>query len=407
MIAVDTKAVSQIATIILIALAILLTAAGTVMVSSTSNYSKVAEGKLPTQRLENSLVKQVALVTLALVIGSIVVACDYRLLRRCTWYLYGATSFLLIVCVLQSPEAATNGAKRWLKYGNYTFQVSELAKVAMCVVIAHIMADGSNAKSIWRGFFMPMAWVTGLAVLILIEPDLGTFVLFIVAAVITLYLAGCPWWLPALAAGSAVVCTVVVLTLAEKFAKSPDSFYRVRAQRIVAFQNPEDYKEEARQQVQSKVAIGVGKFYGVGLGNSERKKHFLAEAHTDFVLAVIGEEFGLRGTGAIICGMFLVALCGFVIAASTDDRFGSVLAYGLSTVLALQGLINMAMVMSCLPNKGMPLPFVSYGGSNLLFCLGTVGVLASIQLHRQPAQKNPKSEKKHRAEFRKRPTKRM
>jgi cell division protein FtsW len=278
-----------------------------------------------------------------------------------------AASLFLLVAVL-ALGAAVNGARRWITLGPVVFQPSEFAKLAIAVWAAGYLArrrPPQTLKEIWR----PVGALTCVyAVLLLLEPDLGT------AIAIFVMLAGM-----LLVAGTPVRPLVGGLSLATAIGLAAIWIEPYRRARVFAFLNPwHDAQGAGYQIVQAMIGLGSGGPFGVGLGQSVGKANYLPEAHTDMIFAVIGEELGLVGTTALIAAYVTFAYVGLRIALRCRDPFGKALASGLTILISGQAAINLAAVMGLAPLTGIPLPFVSYGGSSLIVGLAAVGILLNI-----------------------------
>ena len=278
-----------------------------------------------------------------------------------------ATSLALLAAVLVLGEAV-NGARRWITFGPAVFQPSELAKLAIAVWAAAYLArrrPPQTLKELWR----PVGALTGVyAVLLLLEPDLGTAIAIFVLLAGMLLVAGTP--VRPLAAGLSIATAIGIAAIwVEPY----------RRARVFAFLNPwHDAQGAGYQIVQAMIGLGSGGPFGVGLGQSVGKANYLPEAHTDMIFAVIGEELGLVGTTALIAAYVTFAYVGLRIALRCRDPFGKALAAGLTILVCAQAAINLAAVMGLAPLTGIPLPFVSYGGSSLIVALAAVGVLLNI-----------------------------
>jgi cell division protein FtsW len=216
---------------------------------------------------------------------------------------------------------------------------------------------------------------TGLvALLIFVEPDFGTTALTGLVALTILFIAGSRWryLLPTVAAGAGAFALAVM--------HNP-----VRMKRILAFLDPQGTSQGAGyQNWQSLLALGSGGLTGRGLGNSSAKFFYLPEARTDFILAIVGEELGLLGSLALLLALMVMVICGIRIALRARELYGSLLALGLTALIGFQALINIGVVTGALPNKGLPLPFISFGGSNLVMNLFAIGILVNIARHASP-----------------------
>jgi cell division protein FtsW len=296
---------------------------------------------------------------------------DYRKLRhRAVVYgLLGATVALL-VAVLFSPPL--NNAHRWIRLGLISFQPSELAKLSLVLTLAYQLDRRSDRlEDFWSGWF-PSLLITGLlGYLVLIEPDYGTAFCLVFIGSCLLFVSGVPLGqLTMLALSSAPV--LLWLIFSEDY----------RRERFLIFFDPDqDPLGKGFQILQSLIAVGSGGVLGKGFMASQQKHFYLPEPHADFIFAVVGEELGLVGGLAVLAGFSVLLWRGLVIADRAPDRFGSLLATGLTMFLVGQGLINMGVVLGILPTTGIPLPFVSAGGSSLLAGMAAVGLLLSVSQH--------------------------
>jgi cell division protein FtsW len=304
---------------------------------------------------------------------------DYRHLRR--WARLSLVLTLLLLGLVFVPALAkeAGGAKRWLQIGRFSFQPAELSKLTLVLYLAHRLAT----QEPWRGRFirnyLPLAVVIGtLSSFILFQPDLGTAVLLLGIAVTLLFIGGVP---------VRYLVGSLVMTLPFLYMALVHVGFRWR--RLLAFWDPWSVRLDAGFQiVQSLLAFGNGGIVGVGPGAGKQKLFFLPEAHTDFVFAVIGEEFGFIGCIAVL-GLFGVLLWhGMAVAGRSQNLFARYLASGITSMILLQGMMNVAVVVGFIPTKGLPLPFVSYGGSSLVVTLVSVGILLGISA-RLPAARGP------------------
>jgi cell division protein FtsW len=291
---------------------------------------------------------------------------DYRRLRLfAPGLVLVALAGCLAVLVIGSR---INGAKRWIEVGPATFQPSELAKLALAVWAASYLARRPAPRSL-RELWRPIGLLLGLfCVLILAEPDLGTAISLVVVLVAVLLISGTP--MPTLAAGTGIAAALGLAAI---------WFEPYRRARIFSFLNPwDDPLGAGFQPVQAMIALGSGGALGVGLGNGVQKINYLPEAHTDMIMAVIGEELGLLGVTAVICAYATFAYAGLRIALTCTDPFGKRLAAGIVGLVCGQAVINLAAVLGLAPLTGIPLPFISYGGSSLVVALLSVGILLNI-----------------------------
>jgi cell division protein FtsW len=339
-----------------------LVAFGLVMVySATSASSTLANGD-PAYFLKRQAGYALLGVTLMVVASRV----DYRALRRLAPALI-VTSLVLLLAVLVMGQVV-NGARRWLSFGPIVFQPSELAKLALAVWAASYLArkrPPRRLQELWRPFGMLAAI---FCVLLLAEPDLGTAITILLMLAGMLLVAGTPG--RTLGAGLSIAGAVSLVAV---------WFEPYRRARLFSFIDPwHDAQGAGYQTVQAIIGLGSGGIFGRGLGQSIEKANFLPEAHTDMIFAIIGEELGLVGAAAVIAAYGAFAYFGLRIALGCKDPFGKRLAAGLTVLVCGQAAINLAAVMGLAPLTGIPLPFVSYGGSSLVIALVSVGILLNI-----------------------------
>lgn len=294
---------------------------------------------------------------------------DYRRWQRISWWCYWISIVLLILCFVPHIGLCIKGSHRWLNLGIASFQPSELAKLAVIITLARWYSrEDVDAGDLVRGFAIPGAMLILPLGLIAPEVDMGATALIATTALGIMFLAGVnTFYLTPIVLGGASLGYYAATHLQE------------RLSRMMAFMDLEKYRLGAGlQQYQALIAFGSGGVEGLGLGNSRQKLNYLPEAHTDFIFSIIGEELGLRVTLLIVFCYIVVILCGVLIAMNARDRFGMLAGFGMVVIIALQAAVNIGVNTALLPNKGLPLPFVSYGGSNLAFCLLCVGILINI-----------------------------
>src|SRR3989338_11706348 len=283
---------------------------------------------------------------------------DYRDLQKISKLLLLFVIVLLVLVLIPEIGRSIYGARRWFKIGPFSFQPSELAKIAMLVYVADFLSRKENKiKEFWEGFVPIILFLGVVCLLIVKQPDLGNSVLIASVVLIMMFVAGTRL----LYLGLLILMTMPALYWL---------VFRVpyRLARIVAFLDPwEDSQGVGFQLTQSQIALGSGGFWGVGLGQSVQKLFYLPAAHTDFILSIIGEELGLMGTLAVVILFIAFIWQGARIAKRATDPFGYYLAFGIVTMLGLQAVVNIGVSIGALPTKGLPLPFISYGGSALVF----------------------------------------
>ena len=294
---------------------------------------------------------------------------DYNVWKTLTPYGLVLTFALLVLVLLPFLGTQVNGARRWFRLAGFSIQPGEIAKLAVVLYLASFLVRKEQDLAMFtRGVLAPMAVVGLFAGLLLLEPDMGTAVVLTLVLFGLLFLGGAR--LPHL-----LVLGLVLLAAAYMLIMQSD--YRRR--RLLNFLDPwKDSADTGFQLTQSFVALGNGGWFGVGLGEGRQKLFFLPEAHTDFVLALVGEELGFLGTGLLIALFAILIVKGFKIAGQAPDAFGRHLACGITLLVGIQVLINMSVVSGLLPTKGLTLPFVSYGGSSLIVSLVAMGILLSI-----------------------------
>ena len=337
---------------------------GIVMLFSTSAYARDSHGDV-----YFFIRRQAIWVGVGLVACIFAALMNYHFWQKTWWLWFALALAALALCYVPHIGMRINGSRRWVGYGPITFQPSELAKIAIIFFLAAWFAQrekpGGNVLS---GFLLPLAVISVPAALVLGEVDLGTTALIGATAFVVMFVAGTNLlWLGGLAFAGFGGLLVVATQISERMG------------RLSAFLHPQNYKDDAGlQQMQALIAWGSGGMDGLGLGNGRQKMLYLPYAHTDFIFPIIGEELGLRFSLLVVFLFVVIILCGIMIALHARDRFGQLLGCGIISVLALQAAVNIGVTTSLLPNKGLPLPFISYGGSNLAGCMFGIGVLLNI-----------------------------
>jgi cell division protein FtsW len=302
----------------------------------------------------------------ACIVGAIV---DYQFWQRTWWMWFLVSAILLALCYVPSVGLKLNGARRWVHFRALAFQPSDFAKLAAIGFLAHWFAKYEKESGTFlRGFAAPIG-VTGiLMVLIGGEIDMGTTAIIGGTMFVLMFVAGSGLRFIAPLAISGVVGTLYL------------GFHmKDRLARMLAFMDLEKYsKGSGLQQWQALIAFGSGGVHGLGLGNGVEKFSYLPFAHTDFIFPMVGEELGLTATLGVVFCYLMIIVFGTVIAIQARDRFGMLFGMGVVVMLALQAALNIAVTTALLPNKGLPLPFISYGGSSLVFSLLGIGILINI-----------------------------
>lgn len=358
------------AAIILCISVAVLVALGLIMLASTSAW---AYGMDEDPYL---LVKRQGIFTGVGLLAALVAGCiDYRILRRIWMPLLIAGCVLLTLCYVPGVQVVVKGEARWIwapVIGR--FQPSEVAKLVVIIALAAWFAQHqAEARSFLRGFVLPGLLLGIPVALIFFEKDMGTAVALGGAGFLVMFTAGTRVSLLSL------VAVVGILGLYK--AVESDPYRRMKFEALLNLDDPEVQRKAGYQQYRAKLALASGGLLGAGLGNGAEKHGYLPEAHTDFIFPVAGEELGLLCTLGIVFCFVLISTSGISIALHASDRFGKLLGLGLTVVITLPALMNIGVVTSVLPNTGLPLPFVSYGGTNLIFTLAAVGLLVS--LHRR------------------------
>ena len=355
---------------VLFATIMLLVAIGVVMVYSASSYYAAFKVNDPEYYLKKQFVWAV--------IGSVsmftAIKTDYHIIKKYTGIIMIITAISLLAVFAFPP---INFSRRWIPLGFANFQPSEVAKYAIVIYMAKSLdLKGEKVKEFVKGV-LPYLLVSGFyAGLILLEPNLSIAAIIMIVTVIILFTVGAKFK-HLFAIGGPLVAAVGVLTIFEPY----------RMARLMNFRNPfADSQGKGYQLVQSLLAFGSGGITGAGIGQSRQKCLYIPEPHTDFIFAIIGEELGLIGCVFIILLFVIFVWRGIKIAVTAKDMYGTILAIGITSVIAVQAVINIAVVTGSMPVTGVPLPFISYGGSALLFNMFAMGILLNVS--RQTVNKN-------------------
>jgi len=351
---------------ILVAIVLILVAVGIVMLASTSSVRGGANYGDP----EYYLKRQLVWLFIALIAGAVCMFIDYRVWKKIAIPLTVVIVLLLTAVLHESIGTKIGGSRRWLRLAGLSLQPSELAKLVTVIALSSYMtAVGRRAKNFKEGLLVPVSCLGVITGLIFLEPDFGTTILVGSVGMAVIFAGGAHI---GYVAGTCIIgfsafCVAIM-------------YDAVRMRRILAFLMPNDpeYASAAYHLTQSKFAFIKGGLFGVGLGNSIQKQLYLPEAHTDFILAIIGEELGFLATCIILALFAGILICGMIISFRCPDKFGKLLAFGITMLLTVQAAINIGVVTGCLPTKGLPLPFISYGGTSLLVSIACVGILLNI-----------------------------
>lgn len=337
---------------------------GIVMLFSTSAFARDSRGDV-----YFFVKRQSVWLGIGLIGCTIAALTDYHFWARTWWIWFSIAAVTLALCFVPHIGMRINGSRRWVGFGGVTAQPSELAKLASVFFLAWWFSRNEKASGkFFAGFVIPLAIVSVLLALIVTEVDLGTTSLIGATAFVMMFVGGTnPIILGVLSLSGIAGILGAAIMIPERMA------------RLTAFLHPELYREKAGlQQFQALVAWGSGGIEGLGLGNGRQKMLYLPYAHTDFIFPMIGEELGLRMSLLVVFLFVVIIICGMMIALHAKDRFGLLLGTGIVSLLALQAAVNIGVTTSLLPNKGLPLPFISYGGSNLAACLLGIGILLNI-----------------------------
>ena len=348
----------------------------------------------------HDLMMQLVWCAAGFVLCAVAAALDYQWLNKAAWPIFGLALFLLLLVVVMGNHHVAglstpriNGARRWLDFHGVRCQPSEFAKLALVIILAWHGANCQRKMQTWKnGLILPGLFVGLMLGLIFIEPDRGTTILLAAVSGSMLFVAGIQWkhLLISAALGATGLAVSILrdpMRMGRIFAwlhpreqlngaavQSPHAMYGMSAGSI----DGNAALAAANQAQHAMYGLGAGGVNGVGLGNGMQKFGYLPEIHTDFIFANIGEELGLIATLLVVIAFIVIAICGIYIALNSRDTFGFLLATGVTLLISLQAAINIGVVTSALPNKGLPLPFISYGGSNLLVMFACVGILFSV-----------------------------
>ncbi|MDD4953967.1 MAG: putative lipid II flippase FtsW [Candidatus Omnitrophica bacterium] len=315
------------------------------------------------------LKKHLSFLGIGVLLMFVAMSFHYVKLRRFAKPLLLFAIFLLVLVLIPGIGREVSGARRWFRFKFISFQPSELASMAVIVYTADYIARKEKMiKDFFRGFLPPMCVLGLVSLLILAQPDLGSVIALCAVVCIMLFVAG----------------TNVSYLLSIVLASIPMLYILIfsvpyRRARILAFLNPwADPKGSGFQIIQSQIALGSGHLFGIGLGHSKQKLFYLPAAHTDFIFSIIGEEMGFIGALGVIILFMVLILRGLKIIKHSPDKFGYFLALGLICALSFKAIINIGVSCGILPTKGLPLPFISYGGTSLVFDMFALGLLLNI-----------------------------
>ncbi|MBA4396581.1 MAG: putative lipid II flippase FtsW [Syntrophus sp. (in: bacteria)] len=364
----NTSAEAERPDVTILVITLILVTIGTTMIYSSSSI-------LAMERFKDAqffLKKQVFYVVIGMGAMVLMTKLDYHRLKKLAYPGIFLSVILLLLIFVPYLGIKAGGARRWLNLGFVSFQVTELAKVCIVLFLAHFLTRKANyLKTFSRGVLIPLLVTFVFIILIAWQPDFGATVMLAMILMLMLFLAGCR--VTHLAGLTALLIPAAVWMI---------MFKSYRIDRLKVFLNPwNDPGNKGFQIIQSLLSFGSGGTFGVGIGDGMQKLFYLPEPHTDFILSVIAEESGFVGVAVIILLFAVLIIRGFMVAFRAPDLFGTLLAAGLTMVLAMGAFINIAGVMGLIPLKGLTLPFLSYGGTSLVMSLTTVGILLNISSH--------------------------
>jgi cell division protein FtsW len=354
--------------ILILVIALILVTIGTAMIYSSSSI-------LAMERFKDAqffLKKQIFFVVIGMGVMVLLTKLDYHYLKKLAYPGIILSIILLLLIFIPPLGIRAGGARRWLNLGFFSFQVTELVKISIVLFLAHFLTRKANyLKSFSRAILIPLLVTFLIIALIALQPDFGATVMIAMILMLMLFLAGCR--IRHLAGLTALLIPAAVWMI---------MFRSYRVDRLKVFLNPwNDPGNKGFQIIQSLLSFGSGGAFGVGIGDGMQKLFYLPEPHTDFILSVIAEESGFVGVAVVIFLFVVLIMRGFVVAFRAPDLFGTLLAAGLTMVLAMGAFINIAGVMGLIPLKGLTLPFLSYGGTSLVMSLVAVGILLNISSH--------------------------
>ncbi len=354
--------------VLLLLVAIALVGIGIVMVYSTSAI-------IATDRFGDPyffLKRQTLYAGIGFLMMIIMILFPYGILKRFAYPIFALSVLLLIAVLIPGIGHKAGGSIRWIKIGGFSFQPSEFAKLGMVIFIAYLISKKEERiRSFYFGFLPILLFSGVIIILIMKEPDFGAALFMTSVVFIFLFVSGAR----------------IIYILGTFLISFPAIYYLLinaeyRHRRLMSFIRPwEDPSGASFQIIQSFLSFGSGGLFGLGLGEGRQKLFFLPAPHTDFIFSIIGEEMGLVGAMVVVLLFFILTLRGIQIAFSLEDRFGSYLALGITLIISLQAVINMGVVLGLLPTKGLPLPFVSYGGTSLIANLTGLGILLHLSTH--------------------------
>lgn len=350
----------------LLVIIIALLCCGLIMVSSSSSYHA-----LNTYGNSNYLlIRQLGLGLAGIVAMLIISKIDYKIYKKWSYLIFGLSIVLLAAVLIPHVGQTRNGATRWLGFGTMTFQPSEIVKITLVLALSTYLSINYKKLGNLKGYIVPGIMIAIVVIIMFLQKHMSGTLVMLVAAASVIFASGIKIKVKYIIVG------VLLVGVAGLFFIKSEGF---RMERITSFMNPEeDIQDGNWQAAQSLYAIGSGGIFGRGLGQSRQKYLWLPEAQNDFIFSVLGEELGFVGAAAVL-GMFIFFIYrGYKIAIGCKDMYGSMIATGITSIFALQILVNIAVVTCTIPVTGMPLPFFSYGGTALFINLCAMGILLSV-----------------------------
>ncbi|MBO4467986.1 MAG: cell division protein FtsW [Clostridia bacterium] len=295
---------------------------------------------------------------------------NYHILRRFAIWIYGISIIMLLAVLVLPPMSDEVGVKRWIAIKSFTFQPSEIGKFAIILLFAHLISINHEKMRSFKFIFVLGLLLLGIAVPVVLEPHISATILILLIAFVMMFVGGMRKTLAVSVAGLGSMGVLVFLN---------SNFIGYSSSRIKYWRNPWlDAKGKGFQTIQSLLAIGSGGILGRGIGQSRQKYLWVPEPHNDFIFAIVCEELGLVGALLVIAGFAMLVWRGFSVAMRAEDKFGMLLALGLSFQVGLQAMLNIWVVTNTIPNTGISLPFFSYGGSSLIILLAEMGIVLSV-----------------------------
>ena len=351
---------------------LLLLAAGIIMVLSASAPSALST----TGNSYTYVSKQLTFAIIGLFVMFFLSKVDYRFYKKYYWQIYFISWIILLLVVVPGLGVSVKGATRWIGFGALQFQPSELTKIGMIIFFAGYLTDHkSELHDFKKGFMLPLCFlIPPIGILFFVQNHLSVSLVICIIVIVIMFMAGCRlkhFFIIGLVGVSLIAGIFGFLQLS-----GSDNF---RLDRISTYFDPwADAQGTGYQTVQSLYAIGSGGMFGLGLGNSKQKYLYIPEPHNDFIFSILSEELGFVGC-ILVIGLFAVFIWrGVLIAMRTTDMFGSLIAVGITSLVGVQAVINIAVVTATVPTTGMSLPFFSYGGTALLLLLANVGILLNV-----------------------------